>query len=202
MAKPTEVPGWDPDDDDVIEPNAGKKLAGWAPGERPPAQTFNFFWRSVSRWIDYLDEGDLEVGEVYHGDRKLIISPASFIVHNGPSGVSIGAFESGLSSSAEEDAAAVPINLRAGDRVKDIILYFSSVAGTPFIDFYRVPRAAPGSPVSVASENVSAGEVPLGPGIDHTILEDSSYAVVIESSGAGDTALVSYVEVIYDRPAP
>lgn len=52
MPKPSSVPGWTASG---TEPSAPKKAAGWAVAEKPPAQTFNWFWTLVSSWLAYLD---------------------------------------------------------------------------------------------------------------------------------------------------
>lgn len=54
MPKPTSVPGWNAPDTAVVEPLAGEKNAGFAPGYKPPAEYFNWFWRLVSTWITWL----------------------------------------------------------------------------------------------------------------------------------------------------
>lgn len=53
MAKPTEKPDWV---GTIETPSGSKKTAGWFKDERPPFQFFNWFWKLVSEWIDWLDE--------------------------------------------------------------------------------------------------------------------------------------------------
>lgn len=56
MAKPTTKPGWNPADPlDIVVPSGSKKNTGFSPNEKPPSQYFNWFWKLVSDWIDYLD---------------------------------------------------------------------------------------------------------------------------------------------------
>lgn len=56
MSKPTNKPGWNPSDPSkVVEPNSTKKTQGWAAGEKPAAEHFNWLMKTVSQWIDYID---------------------------------------------------------------------------------------------------------------------------------------------------
>ncbi len=60
MAKPTTVPGWNTDGSNRTNPGAGKRATGWAPGERPPANYFNWLLHWLGAWAEYLDAGALE----------------------------------------------------------------------------------------------------------------------------------------------
>jgi hypothetical protein len=56
MSKPTNKPGWNPSDPSkVVEPTSTKKAQGWAAGEKPAAEHFNWLMKTVSQWIDYVD---------------------------------------------------------------------------------------------------------------------------------------------------
>ena len=59
MAKPTSTPDWtlgNPSFGTVtVEPSAGKKLTGWSPSERPPAEFINWLFFNTDEWIKYLD---------------------------------------------------------------------------------------------------------------------------------------------------
>lgn len=55
-ARPDHLPDWEPSDGDALEPSSGLKAAGWQPLDEPPAQHFNWFWRTVSRWLAYFDD--------------------------------------------------------------------------------------------------------------------------------------------------
>ncbi len=58
--KPTKKPGWNPQDaTKIIEPSAQKRLEGWAPGEKPKAEHFNFLVQNISEWIEHLDSDAL-----------------------------------------------------------------------------------------------------------------------------------------------
>ncbi|MFH1429429.1 MAG: hypothetical protein ABIH39_06765 [Candidatus Margulisiibacteriota bacterium] len=52
MSKPTSRPEWS--DNNAIAPSTSKQTTGWASGEKPPFQFFNWFWNIVSQWIKYL----------------------------------------------------------------------------------------------------------------------------------------------------
>jgi hypothetical protein len=70
MAKPTKYPDWsvntDGTDNDVVdptsgqnnvvEPDAGKKLTGWIYTEKPPRQYFNWLGRLTTQWIRWFDD--------------------------------------------------------------------------------------------------------------------------------------------------
>lgn len=58
--KPSIVPDWTPSGADVATPSAGEKTNGWQGGARPPAQKFNWFWKHVSLWCEYLSDGVFE----------------------------------------------------------------------------------------------------------------------------------------------
>ena len=59
LPKPTTKPNWTAGNPSfgtvTIEPSAGKKLAGWAAGERPPHQTMNWIHWITQEWTDYLE---------------------------------------------------------------------------------------------------------------------------------------------------
>lgn len=54
--KPTKLPRWATDPDTTVEPNEGKKDAGFVRSERPPARFFNWFFNLVYQWIQYLND--------------------------------------------------------------------------------------------------------------------------------------------------
>jgi hypothetical protein len=58
MAKPILKPNWMTGyvGENAVEPTVGKKAAGWAADERPPAESFNWMFQSFSDWANYLDE--------------------------------------------------------------------------------------------------------------------------------------------------
>lgn len=39
---------------EVVQPPNGKKAAGWAPDERPPAEYMNWLFQNISDWVDYI----------------------------------------------------------------------------------------------------------------------------------------------------
>jgi len=63
MAKPTDQPDWHPTDPAlIVEPLAADKLAGFAPGDKPPAEWFNWFWEVMSDLWDYVISSDFSGG--------------------------------------------------------------------------------------------------------------------------------------------
>lgn len=45
---------------ETIEPSEGQKDDGWAVGDRPPSQFFNWKWNADYLWQKWLDDGDVE----------------------------------------------------------------------------------------------------------------------------------------------
>ena len=73
MARPSSKPDWTFGNPQVavkaIEPTAEKKTDGWAPTERPPAETFNWLFRNISLWINHFDTtntGAITVRNIYN----------------------------------------------------------------------------------------------------------------------------------------
>jgi len=57
MARPTDLPRWEPPGSAIAEPPEAKKDAGWGPtGEKPPFNFFNWFWNLVYLWLQHFDE--------------------------------------------------------------------------------------------------------------------------------------------------
>lgn len=59
MSKPTNKPGWNPTSN-LSEPSPTKKSQGWAAGEKPAAEHFNWLMKTVSEWIDYVDTAGVQ----------------------------------------------------------------------------------------------------------------------------------------------
>lgn len=53
MAVEPQMPEWATDGTNITEPPAGVKTTGWVPGQKPPAQFFNWFQNLVYRWIAF-----------------------------------------------------------------------------------------------------------------------------------------------------
>lgn len=57
-AKPSAVPEFNSSSGvNNTEPSPQKKASGWAPGEKPKAQYFNWLFRLIWQWIQYLSDG-------------------------------------------------------------------------------------------------------------------------------------------------
>jgi hypothetical protein len=55
--KPTEIPTWATGGGaPIVEPPLLKRANGWATGERPPAQFFNWLQNRAGQWFEYLDD--------------------------------------------------------------------------------------------------------------------------------------------------
>ena len=76
-AKPSTVPVWNTGGTNNVEPTAGKKVAGWAPQERPPAQYFNYLQKLYGEWLEYLSDGNLELAtSTVEGEMRFLESGA------------------------------------------------------------------------------------------------------------------------------
>lgn len=55
MPRPSTYIGWIPNNDATLitAPSVGKLASGWAPGEKPASQFFNWFFNLVSQWINF-----------------------------------------------------------------------------------------------------------------------------------------------------
>lgn len=61
MSKPTNKPGWNPSDPSkIVEPSSTKKTQGWAAGEKPAAEHFNWLMKTLSQWVDYVDTAGVQ----------------------------------------------------------------------------------------------------------------------------------------------
>lgn len=64
MAKPTDKFTWSESLPAAsVQPDATHLANGWAAGEKPPAEFFNWLFRTCGKWISYLDTGSLELGD-------------------------------------------------------------------------------------------------------------------------------------------
>lgn len=70
MAKPTTLPTWNTDGDNRASPGPGKQATGWAAGERPPVDDFNWLLYWLGAWAAYLDAGALEGDHSIDGDLE------------------------------------------------------------------------------------------------------------------------------------
>jgi hypothetical protein len=55
MPRPAKLPEWASSGVNVLEPGAGKKVAGWLNGEQPPASYFNWLAQLQYDWTKYID---------------------------------------------------------------------------------------------------------------------------------------------------
>jgi phosphoribosylformimino-5-aminoimidazole carboxamide ribonucleotide (ProFAR) isomerase len=60
MSKPTETLEWTPSGAAVVAPTSGKQAAGYVGGERPPAEHFNWAFKTETGWQEYLKAGLFE----------------------------------------------------------------------------------------------------------------------------------------------
>lgn len=85
MAKPITKPSWMTGyvGANAVEPTVGKKAAGWAADERPPAESFNWMFQSWSDWVDYLDEvsGKIEALTIQYKAIVGTVAPGNPATH-------------------------------------------------------------------------------------------------------------------------
>lgn len=150
MAKPTKRPRWADSGGSIVEPSEGKKDLGWAAGDRPPAQTFNWLLNLTWQWFEWLDGfftsagafstpanqditagagGDVIVsagGEFKHGEVTLVVSGAAAERYEG--GAQQWVYNDSIlglaafwgAPSGANADVVFPINLKIGDRIKQI----------------------------------------------------------------------------------
>jgi hypothetical protein len=86
MPKPILKPNWMTGYSGVnaVEPTVGKKAAGWAADERPPAESFNWLFQSWSDWVNYLDEisGKVEALTIQYKAIVGTLGPGSPATHS------------------------------------------------------------------------------------------------------------------------
>lgn len=78
--KPTNLAEWATGAAPIVEPSLPQKQAGWAPGTKPPAQWFNWWWKLVHQWIVWLDAFETEFhtwGAFQQFDEGVLIERAS-----------------------------------------------------------------------------------------------------------------------------
>ncbi|MFW6087765.1 MAG: glycine-rich domain-containing protein, partial [Myxococcota bacterium] len=85
MSKPNEVPTWATDDNysapgtsfdgkpTKVDPGAGQKAKGFAPGQRPPARWGNWWKNLVGAWLSWLDGHLSEDGSRLQADNGLTV---------------------------------------------------------------------------------------------------------------------------------
>lgn len=218
MAKPTQTTEWC-SDASYVEPSAGKKVVGFDPAERPPAQYLDWIIFTIELWLLWLDAiaapasgsesvsmssaGDI-LANGCHGDRKLILSPLDYHVEQTGG-------ETWSQTHARIQATTIvagntwllscPVDLRVGDRIRSIVWYEAAASQAHLYELVRVARAT-GVVTVVASVSSVDAEVVLS-AIDHVVLEDFSYAIRVGDtvSGPDDDVTLRYTEVTYDRPA-
>jgi hypothetical protein len=218
MAKPTQTTEW-ASDASYVEPTAGKKIVGFAPAERPPAQYLDWLFFTIELWLAWLDtitapasgaealsmsSAGVLAADGAHGDRKLILSPLDFNVEDDGGetwtktyiemrpGTTINVGETYLLS--------CPLRMRVGDRIRQIVIYAANMAQDHLFELVSVARVT-GAVTVVDSVSDNGPEVTIA-ATDHTVLEDSSYVLRIGHTIAGtpDDIQIQYVEVTYDRP--
>ncbi len=106
--EPSSLPRWATDGAaGIVEPSSGKKDLGFDPGERPPAQYFDWLFNLIYQWIHWLAKGPWEhnihaFSAVYNG-TDWSRDTAGYIVN-----------------STSLEAVYFPIPLRNGDRITSI----------------------------------------------------------------------------------
>ena len=60
MSKPTELPEWNTNETNLVEPDASYKSDGWTIGEAADSSFFNWYMNRAYQWLAWLDAGEWE----------------------------------------------------------------------------------------------------------------------------------------------
>jgi hypothetical protein len=115
MAKPTVYPEWATGETGIAEttePSAGKKADGWADGELPPHETFNWLGNTTHEWIKYFDN---------EGSSFVDVIPAAGIFAHGGDGSFSGSSWDSLTGDAY--SLYVPLKHVVGQQIDAITIH-------------------------------------------------------------------------------
>jgi hypothetical protein len=213
--------------------SSGQRDTGWALNALIVSTIFNTLMRQFYLWCKYLSDqifsgdvtvtgGDLIieddiqagqnielVGELYHGDRELLVSAINATGTITTAGASLHAFwnQSGVSGAQ----MALNIPLREGDRIKSVTFHWLADAsvGNRTLELTRlrdaVASAVPGSWSSTASFGSGGGVTLQNTTIDGTdyVVRDREFIFAVFTARAASVSDNVYgLTVVYDRPAP
>lgn len=100
-SRPSELPRWADvaDPSDVVEPSEGQKNTGWAVGQRPPAQNFNWLQNNVYNWLNHLSD--------FADNLKTAAGVAGYIAGQGITWGAAHAFSAGLTGTTAALTGAI-----------------------------------------------------------------------------------------------
>lgn len=216
-AKPSSVPRWADVGGAIVEPSSGKKDIGWAAGERPPAQFFNWLLNLIYQWILYLSDGALDGNHSINGNLAVTGAITYTAVRTRP--IHPSQFESAELTGAQtwayvavtsgglvgshlvsvtgtiETQASIPVD--SGDRIHNVGVILDRT-NTVTINVCQQPFAG-GARTVLATQAVSATsgrQTVVLSGINHDCTNSSWYFIEIVSSDvSGDTIFGAYVDV-------
>jgi hypothetical protein len=176
----------------IIDPGASKKSSGWDPGERPPNQTFNWFWELLTRIWNFLFGAGTQYNVIINSDsdRGDYASMASYLADSPAAGDRVLIQEDEVLSATLSIPAGVELTQQKGKK-------FTLTANfSPIIQFANNVKTKGGLRV----ENSNTGTIAKGFSVngddnhhDNLILENASTgtvtdAVYIEASKQGNYA--------------
>jgi hypothetical protein len=176
----------------IIDPGASKKSSGWDPGERPPNQTFNWFWELLTRVWNYVFGPTTQYNVVINSDsdRGDYTSMASYLADVPAAGDRVLIQEDEVLSATLSIPAGVELTQEKGKK-------FTLTANfSPIIQFddnvktkgdFRIENSNTGTIAKAFSLNGNENHH------DNLIIENKSTGTVttatyVEASGIGNYA--------------
>lgn len=189
--EPSSLPRWATDGAaGIVEPSSGKKDLGFDPGERPPAQYFDWLFNLIYLWIYWLAKGPWE----------LSISPFSAVANS----VDVSPRYEGY---LRDDSSAAknifyPIAIPVGNTITGYVI---NRYGNGTVDFtYRVVVvAADGTATEVTNDsesNVSAAWGQYTKALSVTIDDGETVFFEITSTSSPDLSRYGALIISHERP--
>lgn len=211
---------------ETVDPGA-IRTSGYVPGDRLPAQHYNFVLELITQWIAYINDqeftgdftvsgGDLflpNASDVRHALRTIVIENFDFVDtlatgSRGATGTNGGAFQVAASTSGE---FFCPIRLDTGQRILEVRVIAKTAGGAATDINARISKTvanvgdASGTQSYLASsQNLPAAvtdiqEIAMTTGLPLTVALGESYAVRCNIANSSGIKYVWRVEVDIDR---
>lgn len=212
----------------LVEPASGLKDTGWAGGQRPAAQHFNWILNQAYKWFQWLDplltaaggflaatNADVTVagtGRFKHGTltRKIHWSAGWTDPQNGSTSVS-NCWTADVDGSQVKASAGgvaqpwfVPIVLNAGERIQAVrARVHGHTSQTITLEVYRTVGDGTATQIGTTqtSATTSTNQTLAITGLTETVgTGTTSYVAKIEPTDAITSLTFMHLEVDYDRP--
>lgn len=174
MPKPTSLPRWGDVSGVIVEPSSGKKDAGWAVDERPPAQYMMWLQNLTYQWLAWLDplltsaggftalvNQSFEVsgtGKYKRPARRYSYAPEASGAKANVGSITYGSAGEVLPGAASDLIMIPVVGLSEGERITSVALSYTrsggAAAGSIDLKLYRVRRtvgAAPAAATQIGS---------------------------------------------------